>query len=207
MLDQTIAQYLPAELYSFIMDFLETASLSFSSHPLLLIVTAVTLTLTISTGVNGIFKAFLSTYDETTNTPGYKHRLAAILTFFLLLSFGAFATGFITISHVFLTDLHPIIKTMVEISIFTLICFIFFFLLFKLAPNKKKSFKQLLPGCTLTTAGFIITTIVFTYYVDQLANFHLIYGSLAIIIILLTWLYLLGWVINLGIQVNYIMTN
>jgi len=207
MLDETIAQYLPAELYNFIMEFLETASLGMSDHPLLLVVTAVTLTLTISKGVNGIFKAFLITYDETVDVPGYKHRLGSILTFFLLLGFGAFATLFITTSHVFLANLLPVIRTVVEIVIFTLICFTFFFLLFKLAPNKKKSFKQLLPGCALTTIGFIITTIVFTYYVDQLANFHLVYGSLAIIIILLTWLYLIGWVINLGIQVNYVITK
>ena len=204
-LDETIAGYLPTELYVFIMDFLETASLNFSSKPLLVAVTAITLTLTISKGVNGIFKAFLITYDETVHIPAYKHRITAILTFFLLLSFGSFATLFITTSHVFLTNLHPILKAIVEILIFTLACFTFFFLLFKLAPNKKKSVSALLPGCLLTTTGFIITTSIFTYYVDRLANFHLIYGSLAIIIILLTWLYLLGWVINLGIQINYVI--
>jgi membrane protein len=207
LLDQTIAQYLPTELYTFIMNFLETASLSFSNHPLLILITTVTLTLTISKGVNGIFKAFLITYNQPVDVPGYKYRIAAILTFFLLLGFGSFATLFITTSHVILANLHPVITTFVEMVIFTLICFTFFFLLFKLAPNKKQSVKQLLPGCVLTTIGFIITTTIFTFYVDRLANFHLIYGSLAIIIILLTWLYLFGWVINLGIQVNYILTN
>ena len=203
--DETIAQFLPSELYKFIMDFLETATLDFSSNPLLITVTLTTLTLTISKGVNGIFKAFLITHDETANVFGYKLRIAAILTFFLLFAFSAFATLFITTSHVLLANFHPVIKAIVEILIFTLVCFIFFLLLFKLAPSKKKSIKQLLPGCVLTTAGFIITTTTFTYYVDRLANFHLIYGSLAIIIILLTWLYLLGWVINLGIQVNYVI--
>jgi len=206
-LDDTIAQYLPTELYTFIMDFLETASLNLSNNPLLVIITAITLTLTISKGVNGIFKAFLITYDETVNIPAYKHRLAAILTFFLLLGFGAFATLFITTSHVFLSSFPALLKAIIEILIFTFICFSFFFLLFKLAPNKSKSTIEILPGCMITTAGFIITTTIFTYYVDRLANFHLIYGSLAIIIILLTWLYLLGWVISLGIQVNYIRTK
>ena len=207
MLDETIAQFLPTELYNFIMDFLETAALGLSDHPLLLIVTAVTLTLTISKGVNGIFKAFLITYDEIADVPGYKHRIASILTFFLLLAFGAFAAGFITTSHVILANFNPVLITTIEILILILLCFTFFFLLFKLAPNKQKSFKQLLPGCAVTTIGFIITTLVFTYYVDRLANFHVVYGSLAIIIILLTWLFLLGWVINLGIQVNYVITQ
>ena len=205
--DETIAQYLPAELYSFILGFLETASLGLGDNPFLVIVTIITLSLTISKGVNGIFKAFLITYDETVDVPGYKHRIAAVYTFFLLLGFGALATLFITTSHVFLANFPPVIKTIIEIVIFTFICFVFFFLLFKLAPNKKKSFKQLLPGCALTTIGFILTTVVFTFYVERLANFHVVYGSLAIIIILLTWLFLIGWVINLGIQVNYVVNK
>ena len=205
MLNETLAQYLPNDLYAFIMDFLEGASLGLGDNPILIIVTAVTLSLTISKGVNGIFKAFLITYDETVDVPGYKHRLAAIYTFFLLLGFGAFATLFITTSSVFLASFHPVIKAIAQLVISILICFTFFLLLFKLAPNKKKSFKQLLPGCALTTIGFIISTLVFTFYVERLADFHVVYGSLAIIIILLTWLFLIGWVINLGIQVNYVI--
>lgn len=205
MLDEVIALYLPTELYTFFMDFLETATFRFNDHPILLIITLITLTLTISKGVNGIFKAFLITYDETVETPAYKHRITATLTFFLLLAFGAFATFFITTSHVILANFPMIISVLIELGIFTLLCFVFFYLLFKLAPNKKKSFKELLPGVSLCTVGVMLTTTIFTFYVDQLANFHLIYGSLAIIIILLTLLYLLGWVINLGIQINFIM--
>ena len=205
--DETISQFLPAELYAFILDFLETASLGLGNNPLLVIITAITLSLTISKGVNGIFKAFLITYDETIDVPSYKHRIAAVYTFFLLIGFGAFATGFVATSHVVLANFHPFLRSAIEIPILIFICFAFFYLLFKLAPNKKKSFKQLLPGCALTTAGFILTTLVFTFYVERLANFHVVYGSLAIIIILLTWLFLIGWVINLGIQVNYVINK
>lgn len=205
MFDETIAQFLPEEMYAFIMEFLETASLGLDDHPLLLAVTAITLTLTISKGVNGIFKAFLITYDETVDVPGYRHRITSVLTFFLLLAFSALAALFITTSHVVFARFPTIISTIAESGILIFLCFTFFFLLFKLAPNQQKSFKRLLPGCLVTTVGFIVTTIVFTYYVDRLANFHLVYGSLAIIIILLTWLFLLGWVINLGIQVNYVL--
>jgi len=207
MLDETIAHFLPAELYSFIMEFLETASISFNDHPILLAITIITLTLTISKGVNGIFKSFLITYDETVDVPGYKHRIAAVLTFFLLLIFSAAATLFITTSHALLANIPATLRFLIEILIMVLLCFSFFFLLFKLAPNKKKSFKELLPGCMLTTIGFIIATVAFTIYVDQLANFHLVYGSLAIIIILLTWLYYIGWVINVGIQTNYVISR
>lgn len=207
VLNIALANYLPNELHNFIIDFLATASINFSDNPVLVIVTLVTLTLTISKGVNGIFKAFLTTYDKTDHTPTYRHRVSAILTFFLLLFFGAFATAFITTSHLILADWHFVIKTIVELGIFGLLCFTFFFLLFRLAPIKDKTARQILPGCLLTTAGFVITTMIFTFYVNRLANFHLVYGSLAIIIILLTWLYLVGWVINIGIQINYLLSR
>ena len=205
VLNDALANFLPAELYNFIIEFLATASISFSDTPVLVIVTLVTLTLTISKGVNGIFKAFLITYDEADHTPIIRHRISAVLTFFLLLFFGAFATAFITTSHLILADWHFVIKTIVEIGIFGLLCFAFFYLLFRLAPIKNKTARQILPGCLLTTAGFVITTMIFTFYVNRLANFHLIYGSLAIIIILLTWFYLTGWVINIGVQINYLL--
>jgi len=203
--DETIARYLPSEIYTFIRGFLNTAYVDFNDTPILIAVTIITLSLTISKGVNGIFKAFLITYREIASVAGYKHRIRATLTFFLLLGFSTFATAFVTTSHLILASLPPLLMVITRTIILLLTCFTFFFLLFKLAPNKKKATKQLLPGCLITTFGFIIATMVFTYYVDRLANFHLIYGSLAIIIILLTWLYLVGWVINLGIQVNYVM--
>ena len=205
VLDRAIANYLPSELASFITDFLATASISFSDTPVLVIATLITLTLTISKGVNGIFKAFLITYDEAVHTPVYRHRIASILAFFLLLFFAILATAFITTSHFLLAGAHFITRTTAELGIFGLICFTFFYLLFKLAPITNKTKRQILPGCILTTVGFVITTMIFTFYVDRLANFHLIYGSLAIIIILLTWFYLIGWVINIGIQLNYVL--
>jgi len=206
-LDEVISHYLPTELYTFLMEFLQTARINLSDHPVLLIITFCTLLLTISKGINGIFKSFFITYHVESCVPGYKHRLAAILVFFLLLFFGAFAIFFITTSHRLLGAFSPFIQTVIDLGIFIIMCFAFFYLLFRLAPNKNKSFKELLPGLSVTTVGFVITTSAFTFYVDQLANFHLVYGSLAIIIILLTWLYLIAWVLNVGIQTNYIVSG
>ena len=207
ILDETIAHYLPAELYSFLTNFLETASLRFSNHPLLIALTVGTLIFTISKGVNGIFKAFAITHTDEQEQPVYKRRLSAILTFFLLLIFTSLATAMIAVSHTVLGTFHSTVKTLIELTILGLACFGFFFLLFLLATPNKSPTRKILPGSSLTSIGFMIMTTVFTYYVDRLANFHLIYGSLAAIIILLIWLYLLGFVINLGIQVNYILSG
>ena len=205
MLNETIANYLPEELYQFFLNFIENETIQLSRHPLFLIISIGTLILTISKGVNGIFKAFAITDIDHHNEPMYKRRLAAILTFFSLLAFVSFGVLIITSSHHFLANFPPFIRSFIELCIFTLVCFGFFFLLFMLTSCKKQNCRKILPGTFVSATGFIITSIVFSYYVDRLANFNLIYGSLAAIIVLLFWLYLFGFVINIGIQINFVM--
>ena len=206
MLDVIMTNYLPTIMHDFIMNFRNAdAAIRFNSNPILIIVTLGTLLFTISKGINGIFKAFQITYSDTLEAH-YKHRLKAIIVFLLLLIFAAMAVGVLTASHFMFTHIPNGVRNVIEMIILTFLCFAFFFLLFRLAPNKKKKAKQILPGVLFTTAGFIVTSLVFTFYVERLANFN-IYGALAIIIILLTWLFLIGWVINIGIQINYIINK
>lgn len=206
-LNRLLVNYLPAEIHNFIGDFLNNSDLKFSDSPVLLVVTIITLAFTVSKGVNGIFKAFKITYTPDQQIPGYHHRLIAIGTFFLILSFGAIATAFIATSHLFLAQFHTFFRTIIELLTVSVLCFSFFYLLFRFAPVKRDIAKKIIPGCLFTTAGFVISTAIFRIYVDRLANFHVLYGALAIIIILLTWLYLVGWVINIGIQINFLLNN
>ena len=43
---------------------------------------------------------------------------------------------------------------------------------------------------------------LFSLYLESIANYDIIYGSLASIVALLFWLYLIGWVLGLGIIFN-----
>lgn len=207
ILDETIAHYVPDQIYTFLMDFLATASIQFSHHPLLLLFSLGALILTISKGVNGIFKAFSITYTTHQPPPVYKRRLKAILAFFLLLVFASLAVVITSFSHLLLAPFHPVVKRGIELVIFTTLCLLFFFLLFSVAIDRSSSFTYVLPGTIFTSIGFVIATVAFSFYVDRLANFHLIYGSLTAIIVLFFWLYLLGFVINLGIQINYVLSQ
>ena len=64
---------------------------------------------------------------------------------------------------------------------------------------------KIIPGALITSVGWSITSITFSFYVNYIANYSKFYGSLSVIIILLFWLYLLGYTITLGLQVNYIL--
>ncbi|HEY4543479.1 MAG TPA: YihY/virulence factor BrkB family protein [Tissierellaceae bacterium] len=79
-----------------------------------------------------------------------------------------------------------------------------FALLYKVSPSSKNKikFKSTLPGAIFTTLGWIVISILFSYYVNNFANYTLTYGSLVGIIILLIWLYISSVIILIGGEIN-----
>lgn len=74
-------------------------------------------------------------------------------------------------------------------------------------PSEKVSFKTILPGSILASAGVLLATWVYSYYTSVFANYDLLYGSLAAIVSLLFWFYILGYVLVIGIQVNVVWSQ
>jgi len=75
-------------------------------------------------------------------------------------------------------------------------------LMFRHLPNKKISYRSIIGGSALTTAAWCITSYGFAFYVNSFSKYHVIYGSLAGVIILVTWVYISALVILLGASLN-----
>jgi membrane protein len=69
-------------------------------------------------------------------------------------------------------------------------------------PSKKIHYKKLLPGSILTSAGMLLSTWIYSYYTSQFSNHDILYGSLAAVVGLLFWFYILGYVMVIGIVFN-----
>jgi membrane protein len=90
-----------------------------------------------------------------------------------------------------------------------------FALLYRFIPSIKKgkkiNLKNTMPGAIFTSIGWIFTSTIFSYYVNNFANYGKTYGSLGGIIVLLIWLYLSSIIIILGGEINatlwYIRNN
>jgi membrane protein len=69
-------------------------------------------------------------------------------------------------------------------------------------PNRRLKFREVIPGAVVASLGWVIVSIAFSYYVDNLGNYSKVYGSLGGIIALLMWLYVSSIIILMGAEIN-----
>ena len=87
------------------------------------------------------------------------------------------------------------------------LCIVFLFVLLvnKLIPNLRLTIRQALPGALLSYGSRMLISFVFSFYVDNVARYSLLYGSLGTIIALMLWLYLTSITLLLGPMLNHIL--
>ncbi|MBK8027328.1 MAG: YihY/virulence factor BrkB family protein [Chloroflexi bacterium] len=78
---------------------------------------------------------------------------------------------------------------------------ILFSLMFQLVPRRKISWQSIFPAALLGAFLWEIGKSLFGWYVANLANFGLVYGSLGTVIGLLTWTYLTGCIVSLCAEI------
>lgn len=74
--------------------------------------------------------------------------------------------------------------------------------LYRFTPNKKLSFKDVLPGAIVSTLCWLVASFCYSFYSNNFARYDIIYGSLGGIIVLMTWVYLSSWTILIGCEIN-----
>jgi membrane protein len=71
-----------------------------------------------------------------------------------------------------------------------------------LAFHMDWSWRSSLPGATLATAMWFLTTLIFGLYVTRYANYSQVYGSLGAAIALMFWLYIIALSVICGAEFN-----
>ena len=75
-------------------------------------------------------------------------------------------------------------------------------LIYTIAPSKNIKSKETTYGAMFTTIMWIISTIIFKFYLTYFARYDILYGNLSSIIILLVWCYFLSYIFVLGMAIN-----
>ncbi len=76
-------------------------------------------------------------------------------------------------------------------------------LLYRYAPARHEPrWQWVTPGSLVTTAGFLAVTFGLGIYAKSFGNYNATYGSLGAVVVLLLWLYLSGYVLLIGAELN-----
>jgi membrane protein len=163
-------------------------------------------------GVSSLIDAFNATH-HTIETRGFvnQHIIAFLLTFLLplLLTLGVMLVLFGQISLDFLVQ-KEILKLnftyymIVVIRWFVIICLFFFSisLLYYMAPAKRTKFRFISAGSITATAMILVTSLGFSFYVNNFGQYNKLYGSIGSLLALMIWIFFNAIGLIVGFEIN-----
>lgn len=75
-------------------------------------------------------------------------------------------------------------------------------MLYTMAPSKKIPSKSVTKGALFTTIMWLIVTSIFSFYISHFGGYDIFYGGLSSIIVMMIWVYILSYVLVIGIAIN-----
>ncbi|QAT41278.1 YihY/virulence factor BrkB family protein [Clostridium sp. JN-9] len=169
---------------------------------------------TASSGFNAVIKGLNKAYDENEKRSYFRVQLVAVLctialTFIIILTvillvFGEtiWTAGIKWLG--FSTELKYLWDLIRYIIIMLSMVFIFA-ALYHFTPSRRLNWKDIMPGALFSTAGWLIASFGFAFYVNHFGNYSMLYGSIGAVIILLTWLFITSIIIILGGEINAVL--
>ncbi len=82
------------------------------------------------------------------------------------------------------------------------ILFLVLTLLYGVSLKSRPSLRQVCPGAVLSMIGWLLFSAGFSFYVENLGRYSVLYGSIGAVIVLLLWLYLSATMLIMGAEFN-----
>ena len=80
-----------------------------------------------------------------------------------------------------------------------------FSFLFKLLPNRKTRLIMQFPGAVVSAVGWVLFSSLFSFYVDRIADYAKIYGSLSTVVVFMLWMYSSVYILFFGAELNLLI--
>jgi membrane protein len=74
--------------------------------------------------------------------------------------------------------------------------------IYKYAPHVKEKWPLLSPGAILSTALMLVTTLGFSYWVNNFGSYSKIYGSIGTVLVVMTLIYINALILLIGFELN-----
>lgn len=163
-------------------------------------------------GVNRLMQAFnKSTLQDETRSYLRRRWIALVLTVVISISL-LVAVAIMIAGHKLLIFLQSHIAgnahawyIVISLLRWIIVVVIFFFtvsLLYRYGPAHKQRWNFLSPGSILATLLAVLTSLGFTYYINNFSSYNKVYGSIGTLIVVMIWLYLNSLIILIGFELN-----
>ena len=88
--------------------------------------------------------------------------------------------------------------------LFTFIVFVFLYIM---GPNLKLKAISILPGSIFATVSWTLISRLFGYYIDHFSSYIKTYGTIGAFMAFIIWLYVTGYILIIGAEINAIFHN
>ena len=82
------------------------------------------------------------------------------------------------------------------------LCYFALFFLYAMAQDTRQPWRNIWPGTLAALAAWMALSWLYAFYVDNIANYSLLYGSIGTVIALLIWLNMSSVVLIMGAELN-----
>ena len=167
-------------------------------------------------GMSSLIQVFNSSYHIRENESIIKHQMLSILLTIvisalvfltiILIIFGKAAIIYM-IDYQLINENKLVLLNAAKWVILIFMLFLGITTIFNLGPAIKSQIKIFSPGAILATLFIILTSIVFSYYIDNFSQYNKIYGSIGTLIIILLWIYFNAIFLLIGFELNASIFN
>lgn len=169
---------------------------------------------TASSGFRAVLKGLNNAYDTEEKRGFIKRTILAVfctLALVLVIISTLFLLVFGDLISEYILKVLPIDRIVTIIwDIFRFIFVVLFMIfmcasLYYVSPSKRIKWQDTMPGAIVTTLGWNVVSIGFSFYVNNFSNYSRLYGSLGGVIVLMTWIYLMAFILLLGGEINSLL--
>jgi len=163
-------------------------------------------------GMSNLMSAFNSCYKTIETRGFFKMRITATGLIFVLAFCIITAVALLIVSEHFLNnfDFRALIQEKASIDVLVSLRYLILYGLFQIAissiyyfapaVHEKWSFFSL--GSVFASLACIISSIVFTFSVNNFGNYNTLYGSIGVLLVLMLWLFILSLILLVGFEMN-----
>lgn len=188
-----------------ISDIYENSSFSIAS------ITAISALWSASRGVAAVERGIRSVYHTPPRKSFVKTVIASffytmifillILIFLAVVVFGNHIIEFMQVKSVLIRIIFG--RTSMLKWVFTYaMMFLMFAFLYSAFSGKNLKFRCHFPGAVFSSAGWMIFSVLYSFYIENFANYSYTYGSLAAIVLMMLWVYFCMVIFLLGAEAN-----